>query len=135
MLRTCIILLTLVFILQLFGQVAEASEIEVFDVSRGKVVKHIVNTPQVQQEIKNMVYTITGMVSDLKIEPNDGYLVKIPMEPPVMIKNQWMDLYAEELILFLSPTSEPKLLIFSDENRPYFVHFNYDISFLLLDTI
>lgn len=134
--RTCaVILLTLILCLHYSGQAVRASEIEVFDVVQGSVIKHIEGTPYVQQEMRNMVQTITGMVKDLKIEPTDGYLVKIPLEPPIMIKDPYLNILAEELILFISSDSEPKLLLFSDENQPYFVHFNYDFSFFLLNTI
>lgn len=104
------------------------TDIEIFDVSEGKVVQHITNTPEIQQEIRKMLDTINGYDPKIQGNPENGIIIKIPVEPSVEVKNQWFNDWVSEILLFVSAAEEPRILLFTDENRSIFVQFTHDVQ-------
>lgn len=112
-------------------EVLSFTDIEVFDVKQGKVIKHIANTKEIQEEVKICIHKITGLSGQLSVDPKDGLIYHIPVEPPVMLNNQWLNVQVNEVYLIVPLTQKPQLLLFDEENKPYLVDFDHDLrSFL-----
>lgn len=128
------IMLIVFLIFGLFLTSAQAnnlSNIEVFDVKKQQVIEIIANSEMIQGETKKCLKTINGITKRFKPIPQEGEIIKIPVEPSVMVNNQWINSLVDEVKLIL-PTNETSLLmIFDDENKPYFLEFKHDIKLLL----
>lgn len=108
-----------------------AIEVEIFDIKQGEVVQTVPAYLNVQDEVISYLDNITGVYKKINPIPHDGMMVKIPLEQPYLLKNEWLSNYIEEVIIIFPKNDNPILLLFDEENSPYFFHFNGDMFFLL----
>ncbi len=125
------ILICLAFILQ-SNALAADSDIEVFDLKQERVIRQAPNSKWVQAEVKQCLHSIHGITKRFNPIPKDGHIYKIPLEPPIMVSNQWLNGLVDEVKLILPDEDLPLLMVFDEENRPYFFEFKYDIENLLV---
>ncbi|HEX3028054.1 MAG TPA: hypothetical protein VHT34_01830 [Clostridia bacterium] len=100
--------------------------IEVFDVSQGKVVNRIQSTDEIQKETQKYLEDITGMYPKVKAFPVDGYIARIPLEMPVMLQSQWLKNIVNEVFVIFPAKEKPYLLILDEKSRPLFYTFKGD---------
>jgi uncharacterized ubiquitin-like protein YukD len=110
-------------------------DIEIFDVDKGKVIKVIQVNETTLNEAKSYIQRITGMYQKINALPNKGYIIKIPFEPYLVVKNQYLNDYnidsIDKLFIIFPEGSSPYLLVLDDRERPYAYNFNGDTSVLL----
>ena len=92
-----------IFILYTTNVMAQTNhQIKIIDIKKGKVIKNVQKTPDLQQEVEKFLEGISGVYVKLNPYPNNGFVIKIPLEPNVTVKNQWFnDLVDEVMIIFL----------------------------------
>lgn len=112
-------------------QATNFSNIEVFDLKKEQVIEIIANSEIIQGEIKKCLKTNTGITKRFNPIPKEGKIIKIPVEPSVTLNNQWINTLVDEVKLILPTDETPLLMIFDDENKPYFLEFEHDITKLL----
>ncbi|KEO83417.1 hypothetical protein [Tumebacillus flagellatus] len=112
----------------------EPERILVFDVKKQEVVKKIDNTPALQAEAKNWLGTITGLSPRVHLGMDKGLVVKIPMDPPTRVENQWMNDEITEIDLILRPGEKPAMLLFSEDNQARVFEFSHDVDKFLRKT-
>ncbi|MFD1739408.1 hypothetical protein ACFSCX_23280 [Bacillus salitolerans] len=123
-----------IFIFHLLSTIATAQtnqQIEIFDINKGKVIKTVQLNSDLQQEVKNFLYEITSIYVKSNPIPNSGFMIRIPLEPNVMVKNRWFYDLVDEVIIIYSGQEEPYLMIYDDENKSYFFTFKGDTAKLL----
>jgi len=108
-----------------------AQKIEIFDISKGKVIAGAPTSKETQQEVEKFLEGISGVYVKYNPIPNKGFMIRVPLEPHKMVKNQWFEDLVDEVTIIFSGQEEPYLMVFSDENRPYFLTFEGDTSELL----
>lgn len=110
-------------------------DVEIFDINEGKVIKKIKSNPSIQKEAGNFLKGITGMYAKVKAIPDKGYIARVPLRPPVMIKNQWLNDLVKEVFVIFPENEKPYLLILDDKLRPLFYNFkgNTDEFLKILD--
>lgn len=113
------------------AQSINLSNIEVFDVKKEQVIEIIANSEIIQREIKKCLKSIDGMTMRFNPIPKEGKIIKIPVEPSVTVNNQWIHSLVDEVKLILPTNETPLLMIFDDENQPYFLEFKHEIKLLL----
>ncbi|WP_134701849.1 hypothetical protein [Ammoniphilus sp. YIM 78166] len=111
---------------------AADSEIEVFDLKQERVIRIAPNSPWVHAQVKQCVHHIQDITKRFNPIPKDGHIYKIPLEPPIPINNQWLSGLIDEVKLILPDEDLPLLMVFDEENKPYFFEFDYDIKDLLV---
>ncbi|MFJ7729305.1 hypothetical protein ACIQXV_24685 [Neobacillus sp. NPDC097160] len=91
-----------IFILYTTNAMAQTNhQIQIIDIKKGKVIKNVQKSPDLQQEVEKFLEGITGVYVKLNPYPNNGFVIKIPLEPNVTVKNQWFnDLVDEVMIIF-----------------------------------
>lgn len=101
---------------------------EIFDPKQNKVVKVV----QLNAEIHNMV---TSWLNDIdgiygKFDPisDDGYAIRIPLDPAVRVQNKWVNTLVNEIYIIIPEKNPPFFIIFEDENKLLCFPFNGDIS-------
>jgi hypothetical protein len=120
-----LLILTGISISVFFVQTVQASDgAEVFDIKKGEIVQTIKNSQSLQNQVKEWLSSTSGIAGALKIEPNDGIAIKIPLIPPYKIHNELVKGTVTEVVMFIgrSSTYYPTLLIFTKENHIIAVH-------------
>ncbi|WP_018131424.1 hypothetical protein [Effusibacillus pohliae] len=117
-------LLSAAFLIALFGQqtaqAAEMHDLELFDVTKGKVVQHMLNTEEIQQEARLWLQSVTGLAPEAKLEFRDGLILKVPLTPPVHAGNVTIS----RLFVIFRPAKDPLLLLLTEDNRPLLIRFD-----------
>ena len=98
-------------------------QIEIFDINQGKVIKYAQTSSEIQQEVGQLLGRINGAYIKYNPIPNKGFMIRIPLEPNFMVKNQWFDDLVDEVTLIFPDQEDPYLMVFDDENKPYFLTF------------
>ncbi|KAB7709140.1 hypothetical protein F9802_03260 [Bacillus aerolatus] len=100
--------------------------IEIFDINKGKVIMNVQLNTDLQQEVKKFLKGITGIYVKFKPIPDTGFMIRIPLEPNIMMKYQSFNALVDEVIIIFSGQENPYLMVFDNENRPYFYRFEGD---------
>ncbi|AUG58098.1 hypothetical protein [Acetivibrio saccincola] len=110
----------------------ESKNIEIFDIDKGQVIKSLSVNNIVHNEAIEYLKSITGMYPKVNAIPNKGYIIRIPLEPSVFVKNKWIDGTLNEIyVIFPSKEDSPYLLVLDDKQRPLFFNFNANTDTLL----
>lgn len=116
------------FVFLLFAPLASLAEqkpVEIFDIEEGRVVQERPTTNDIQKETEKMLKSISGVYKNLNPLPKKGVMVKVPLDPPIPVKNEWFnDLVDEAVFIFSFEEKDPYLLIWDDENLPHFYTFS-----------
>lgn len=123
-LKTLLICIVFLLMAPLTG-LAEQTHVEIFDIEEGKVVKETPSTSEIQKETEKIIQSISGVYKNLDPLPQKGVMVKIPLDPPITLKNEWFhDLVSEAVLIFSNEEEDPYILIWDDENLPHFYTFS-----------
>lgn len=102
--------------------------VQVFDVAAGKVVKSVPNSPEYQEIAKSWIKSAKELAPQLQPDEKCGYVFRIPLDSPAMIKAGNVSVQASDVFLFYCP-DKPKLLLVFDENRkPFLFQLNVDVK-------
>lgn len=122
-----------IFIVSIFSfQVqAEPLQIEIFYIDKGKVIKELPSNEVIEQEVATILAGITDLYRGFEPIPPKGHMIKIPLEKPVKVKNEWLDDLINEVILIFPEYENPHLMVFGDDNSHYFFQFNASVDEIL----
>jgi len=103
--------------------------VEIFDPKQDKVVKVVQANPQIQGMITSWITNIEGLY---KNDPatDDGYVVKIPLDPIVKVNCKSLNALVSEVYILIPENEPPCYLIFENENKLLSFVFNGDIDML-----
>lgn len=108
------------------------ANVEIFDVKQGSVIRQLESSPDIQREAKKFLEEIDGMYVKVKAFPEEGYIVRIPLEPPANIQNEWLNALVNEVfVIFPGDENAPYLLVLDGKGRPYFYTFHGKVDTLL----
>ena len=101
--------------------------IEIFDPKQDEVVKVVQSNPQIQDMITSWITNLDGTY---KNDPatDDGYVVKIPLDPTVKVNCNSLNALVSEVYILIPENEPPCYLIFEDENKLISLVFNGDIG-------
>lgn len=121
------------FIILLYSTVIYAEGfkyIEIFDPKQDRVVKVV----QLNEEIHNMVASwiknINGIYGKNDPLTDDGYAIKIPLDPAVRVHGKYLNALVNEVYIIIPENDPPFFMIFEDENKLYCFLFNGNIDML-----
>lgn len=121
------------FIVILYSMVICAKEFkyaEIFDPKQDKVVKVV----QINEEIHNLVADWIKNINDIygKNDPltDDGYAIKIPLEPAVEVHGEFLNALVNEVYIIIPEKAPPFFMIFEDTNKLCCFPFNGNIDML-----
>lgn len=108
--------------------------IEIFDISEGKVIYQYKPNSIFQKEATRYLAAVTGMYTKLRVVPDSGYIVKVPLNPPVQASGKWLAASGltniDKVYVIFPLQAEPYLLILDKQSRPVCFHFSADTSTL-----
>jgi len=102
---------------------ATAQVIEIFDCHKETVINKKNMNSDIQEIISNYVDNITTPYKKFNPLPSHGLMIKIPLNQPLNVSNQYFANVVDEVIIILPTNEKPYLLLFDDENYPHFYYF------------
>lgn len=109
--------------------------IEIFDIGKGSVLKVVPLHHRALTEAKKILKSITGMYIKVNAFPDKGYIIRIPFEPKMIVKNQWINdckiNAIDKLFVIFPEAGTPYILILDDKEKPYLFNFESDVELLL----
>ncbi|UOF90692.1 hypothetical protein LSG31_23045 [Fodinisporobacter ferrooxydans] len=100
----------------------ELAKIEVFDASKGTVVRTIQNTQEIQDELSKVLRQVHTVYPKAKIEFTDKEIVyKIPIQPPIVKE----DTVLLEAFIMKMPANETILICFDNKDRSFIYRFDH----------
>lgn len=79
--------------------------------------------PSFQMKAEELLKGITGIYIKVNPIPKNGNIIKIPLEPAVLVENEWVHSYVDEIKVIFPIGEKPYLMVFDDENYPHFFNF------------
>ncbi len=101
----------------------ETKMIEIFDVGLERVAKKIIMDDEYRKSAEEFIGSITGMYVKVKALPTTGFIVRLPLEPPVSVKNKWFSGEVDEVFVLFPENEKPYLLLLNERNQPLFFNF------------
>jgi len=102
--------------------------VEIFDPKQAKVVKVV----QLNTEINNMVSTwiknIDGIYGKNNPVTEDGYAIKIPLNPSVKVQGKWLNTLVNEVYIILPENDPPFFMIFENKDKLSCFPFKGDVN-------
>jgi hypothetical protein len=121
--KIMIILFSVVFLYSPSNNAQGIKNVELFDIQKDSVTQVVPSNPFFQKAAKDYLNGINGIFVKVKPIPNQGYMIKIPLEPSIQINNEWINDLVDEVIIIFTKDETPYLMVFDDENNPHFFHF------------
>lgn len=125
------VILLLFFSSTIQSQVHAEGKAEIFHINRGKVIKRVPMNDFIHKEAKSIIQSVTDLYRELEPIPHKGYMVKIPLDPAIEVKNQWLEDLVSEVIVIFPEYENPHIMLFNNENMPYFFKFDGSVDKLL----
>jgi hypothetical protein len=100
------------------SQEHSSTELERFDVKKGQVTARVPLTAELREEASRLIQSLGGKADTFRIDPKDGAVLRIPLNPSLEIRKPGFYAYATEVFLFLPVGVSPYMLVFSEENEP-----------------
>ena len=99
-------------------------EIQIFDVGKGNVVKKMKSTPTLQAEAEKVINSITGLYVKVQPLPEKGYIVRIPMSPPMTVQSRYINAIVDKIYVIFTKNNPPIVLILDSRNKPFVYNFS-----------
>lgn len=107
---------------------AVQGEGEIFHIGKGKVIKKMTVDETIISEVEEAIETISGVFPGFEPIPKEGHMIKIPLERPIEVKNEWLVDLIDEVIVIIPKDEAPYLLIFDNEVNPYFFTIHHPLE-------
>ncbi|TDF91859.1 hypothetical protein [Paenibacillus piri] len=100
---------------------AAAEPVEVFDVGKEEVVATFPNSQELREQADRWLQAVQRLSGRADMEAEQGIVIHIPLNPPLLVKHSWLSIQAADLYLFIDPRTKenPHMLVFSNEGKPY----------------
>ncbi|MDF2714406.1 MAG: hypothetical protein K0R28_1331 [Paenibacillus sp.] len=82
-----------------------ASPVQLFDVVRGQVIRSLPNSPVFRRAGESWIASIRGAWGGFRLDPTSGYVLKVPLEPPLNVNNGWYRGEVTELYVMWDPAT------------------------------
>jgi hypothetical protein len=129
--KIMIVLLSVVFLYCPSTHAHGIKNVELFDIQKDTVTQVVSSNTFFQKAAKDYLHGINGIYVKVRPIPNQGYMIKIPLEPSVQINNEWINDLVDEVIIIFTKDEKPYLMVFDDENNPHFFHFQGNTDILV----
>jgi hypothetical protein len=111
-------------------QSEEFNYVEIFDPKQNKVIKTLQLTPELQKMVSNWIINIEGMHSKIDPVTDDGYAVRIPLDPEVKVDTTYLKASVNAVYIIIPEKESPFFMIFESETKLSCFLFNGDIALL-----
>jgi hypothetical protein len=103
---------------------------EIFDPKQNKVVKVVQLNTEIHDMVARWIKNIEGIYGKNDPISDDGYAIKIPLDPTVKVEGKWLNALVNEVYIIIPENDPPFFMIFEDENKLCCFPFNGNIDTL-----
>ncbi|MBB2483406.1 hypothetical protein H5P36_24950 [Bacillus sp. APMAM] len=121
----------LLFLMTTNASAQTNKQIEIFDIGKERVVKKVHMTADIQEDVKRFLERTTSVYPKVKPIPSRGFMIKVPLDPAVEIRNQWLHGRLNQVILVFPPKERPFYLVMDEKNRTHLFLFEGETNTLL----
>lgn len=82
-----------------------AAPVQLFDVVRGEVIRDLPNSAVYRHKAEAWIASIRGAWGGFRLDPTSGYVLKVPLEPPLNVNNGWYRGEVTELYVMWDPAA------------------------------
>jgi hypothetical protein len=101
-----------------------SGEVQIFDIGKGRIVKKMKTSPAIQNEAEKMVSSITGVYTRIKPFPDNGYIVRLPLNPALLVQNGYISASVDKIYVIFTQKEPPILLILDNNEKPFVYNFS-----------
>lgn len=101
---------------------------EIFDPKQDKVVKVVKVNKKIYNTVTGWIKNVDGIYGKNDPVTDDGYAVRIPLEPPVQIENEWMNALVSEVYILIPEKDPAFFMVFESGSKLSCFPFNGDIK-------
>lgn len=131
MFKKTVIILIILLLNSINVYAVDNTNIELFDINQGKVVKVAESNPKIQAKVIKYLNEITGVYGKFNPIPDKGYAIGIHLEPAEKIQGKWLNVIVEEVIIMFPQEEPPFLVLIDEENKLVCYRFQGDTNKLL----
>lgn len=109
------------------------NDIEIYDIKKDKLIKTVHSSSEIQNLVINYLQGVDGIYAKINPIPNEGYAIKISLDSPLILQNQWINRIVDEAIIVLPKEEGPKafFIIFEEEDKLMCFTFKGDVELLV----
>ncbi len=109
--------------------------IEIYDTRQDKVVKSVQAKPEIRNLIIEWINQTDAICAKVNPFSNEGYIVKAPLEPPVVVESEWIHGPIGEVYIVLPKQDSPFYVVLDEFGHISCYNINGDLNLLsqLLD--
>lgn len=113
-----ILVLFIILVCPQFIYANSYEDIEIFDPQLDKVVKTVPMNQEINNMVKDWIDEIDGICQSIDPIRDDGYVIRFPLNPAIVIENKWMDTIIEDIFLIVPEKETLFFIAFNTENNP-----------------
>ncbi|TMV46397.1 hypothetical protein FE783_25855 [Paenibacillus mesophilus] len=94
--------------------------VQLFDVSRGEVIRTAANSPVFRRMGETWIASIRGAWGGFRLDPTSGFVLKVPLDPPLNVNNGWYRGEVAELYVMWDPAAphDTRLMLMGRVGNP-----------------
>ena len=104
--------------------------VEIFDPKQAKVVKVVQSNSEINNMVSTWIKDIDGMYGKNDPVTEDGYAIKIPLNPSVKVQGKWLNTLVNEVYIIIPENDPPFFMIFENKDKLSCFPFKGDINTL-----
>jgi hypothetical protein len=108
----------------------EYKYVQIFDPKQDKVVHIVQLNSEIQNLVTNYLEDIDAIYGKNDPIPEDGYAIKIPLEPAVKTQKKCINALIKEVYIIIPEKEPPFIMLFEKENKLLCFPFRGDIKTL-----
>jgi hypothetical protein len=128
------LLLVLTFFIMFLHPISINAEnykyVEIFDPKLNRVVRIVQLNQELQNMVGNWIINIEDMYGKLDPVTDDGYAIRVPLDPPVKVHSKVLNAIVSEVYIIIPEKEMPFYMIFENENKLSCFMFNGSIDML-----
>jgi hypothetical protein len=119
MIKRAFIILIIVLFSSINIHAQSYNNVEIFDITQGKVVKVVTSNSAIQKEAISYLENISGVYVKFNPIPEKGYAIRVPLTTSVKIQNNWTNTLVHEVIIMFPDEQDalPFLMFFEDDGK------------------
>jgi hypothetical protein len=133
MIKRAFMILIIVLLSSINIHAQSYNDVEIFDITQGKVVKVVKSNSAFQKEAVTYLENISGVYAKFNPIPEKGHAIRIPLTPSVKAQNSWTNTLVHEVIIVFPDEQGtlPFLMFFEDDDKLMCFEFKGDTRNLL----
>jgi hypothetical protein len=88
---------------------------EIFDPKQNKVVKVIQLNTEIHNIVSSYIKDVDGIYGKNNPVTDDGYAIKIPLNPAVKVQGKWLNALVDEVYIIIPENEPPFFMVFEDK--------------------